>query len=670
MKQVTQLLTFSLKILTLTYLSSVLVVGNTVVVDDDDDEDVFHLSPFQVGGGGYAPSPSISGSRLGATVGGAQDINFAVDEVDRGLIPDPDSITAEGLFSQHDLPIHIEGKPGRLLTVGGQAMKASLLGVPDAKVLAQVGFGSGLNAESWKPAPLNLVAVVDKSGSMGGQPLELVKQSLRHVVKTMNEGDRFSIVTFGTEAELLLEQTPVTKRNRGRIRESISKIFSSGSTAMEEGLELSYEVAQSNARTFDGNTRIMLFTDEQPNVGNTRPGGFMYQMREGSKNGIGLTTIGVGVHYGAELAQKISAVRGGNLYFFSDYGTMVETFEVDFDTMVTELAYDMNLTIAPAEGWKIEGVYGIPGNMLEWTRNNSIRMRVETLFLSKNKGAIYFALSPENAWNSKTSVRSGEFVAKVDLSYTVAGERRKTRESIDFKVEDREAVGVGLKRGEFLVSQFAGLKQATTDYYKNSDYRSAYRTLKSLTRLLKESRDRSLKEEWKFVDKLASNVGNRLGYYADVLEAEFKYPVSGVWKSYSDDNPDIETDFILTLTGEKYIELAAYDDHGYVDEVRVAVAKKRFSKYGSGKIEIRPEGDVEYLDFDAPFELEEVDYLSTVTTMKYKIRGDLMEVKIYRNEEPSPLTLRFERTNDHYGSSSLTSLDNVQVDPISGLPIH
>ena len=37
-----------------------------------------------------------------------------------------------------------------------------------------------------------------------------------------------------------------------------------------------------------------------------------------SREGVGLTTIGVGVQFGAELATKISSVRGGNLYFIRD----------------------------------------------------------------------------------------------------------------------------------------------------------------------------------------------------------------------------------------------------------------------------------------------------------------------------------------------------------------
>ncbi|MCB1121946.1 MAG: VWA domain-containing protein, partial [Verrucomicrobiae bacterium] len=388
------------------YLTSCLLLGNTNPPKDDDDNDdaVYDLTPFEIstGGGGYAPASTIAGTRLssaqmGATAGGAQDINLARMEVLQGNIPRPDTFTPEGLFSEHDLPIQVEARPGQLLSIGGEAMRASILGVPRARVLAQIGFASGLDARTWQRQPLNLVAVVDKSGSMSGQPLELVKQSLREVVQQLGENDQLSIVLYGDHAHVSMPPTILSKENRKQVLSEIASIVSNGSTAMEHGLQVGYQVAEHSSRTFEGTTRLMLFTDEQPNVGNTAASGFMGQMREGSKKGFGLTTIGVGVHFGAELANKISAVRGGNLFYFPDYMTMVNTFEEDFDTMVTELAYDMMVTIKPEHDWKIEAVYGIPANMIKWLPDDSLRFRVETLFLSKRKGAIYFALAPKRS---------------------------------------------------------------------------------------------------------------------------------------------------------------------------------------------------------------------------------------------------------------------------------
>jgi len=44
--------------------------------------------------------------------------------------------------------------------------------------------------------PVDLVAVVDRSASMQGAKLELLKQTLRFVVSQLNDNDRFSIVSF------------------------------------------------------------------------------------------------------------------------------------------------------------------------------------------------------------------------------------------------------------------------------------------------------------------------------------------------------------------------------------------------------------------------------------------------------------------------------------------
>lgn len=671
MKNLVKLILFPVRLFALTYLSSVLVIGNPPVVDDDD-EVIYEISPFEIsGGGGYRATSSMSGSRMGATVGGAQDVNYARSEALRGNIPHPDSFTPEGLFSEHDLPLEVDAMKGQLLTVGGQAMRTSILGVPEAEVLAQIGFGSGLDATTWNPTPLNLVAVVDKSGSMSGQPLELVKQSLRKAVLQLGEQDQISIVLFGDDAEVVLREARLTKQNRSFVLRTISNIQSSGSTAMERGLEMGYDVADFTAKDFEGNTRIMLFTDERPNVGNTKPKGFMGLMRNGSKMGIGLTTIGVGVDFGAKLANKISAVRGGNLFYFPDYGTMADTFEKDFDTMVTELAYNMQVVITPEEGWEIEAVYGVPANMLEWGKDKSIRMNIETLFLSREKGALFFALSSiYGGYLPSSQAAIGARVASIKLQYLQAGQREITKQSIPFKIEDRSRVGKGLRRGEILVSQYTGLKKATSDYHLESDSRSAFGTLKSLSRLLRKTQDEDLIDERKFVDNLTESMAALAGYDRRWEEDEIVYPVTGIWNAFSDENRDIETDMILTFSGDKYIELAAYDDEGYIDEQRVAVGKKRFSKFQSGKIEILQKEAVYPFNYEAPFDIDDSDYLSNVKSIKYKIKGDHMEVKVYRDREPSPLTIILWRNENSMSQITASFLDDVQVDPISGLPVR
>jgi Ca-activated chloride channel family protein len=88
-----------------------------------------------------------------------------------------------------------------------------------------------------------------------------------------------------------------------------------------------------------------------------------------------MTTIGVGVQFGAELATRISSVRGGNLFFFADDTTMERVFAEEFDTMVTELAHGLVLEVRATAGHRIVGLYGIPGDKVALDQGRRLASR-------------------------------------------------------------------------------------------------------------------------------------------------------------------------------------------------------------------------------------------------------------------------------------------------------
>lgn len=249
--------------------------------------------------------------------GGAQDIrHFRKVALESGM-PRPESLTVEGLMGEHDLTIAAGAPCARLFCLTTEAMAAALPTRPDDRLFVGLGFESNVDAATWQRAPLNLVAVVDKSGSMAGAPLALVRESLRQIAGQMRTGDRIAIVLYGDHSHVWLEPTDVAA-NRAAVGAAIDGIESAGSTNMEAGLEVGYRTAFAGALAFKGTTRVMLFTDEQPNVGRTDAASFMGMAQNASRNGIGLTTIGVGLQFGAGLATRISSVRGGNLFFVAN----------------------------------------------------------------------------------------------------------------------------------------------------------------------------------------------------------------------------------------------------------------------------------------------------------------------------------------------------------------
>ncbi|MBW2258807.1 MAG: VWA domain-containing protein [Deltaproteobacteria bacterium] len=233
---------------------------------DDDDEDMVlpapSASPMRMS---YDFSGMELSGELGVTQGGAQDIGYF-----------------EGLFSEHDLPIESRSPCHRLFCAHGEAMQTSLLVREDTRYLAQIGFATMLTEDTFQRPPLNLVAVVDKSGSMGGQSIETVRAALMEVVdRHLRPGDQLSIVTYGSSVSVHMGPTTDRKAMRAGVR----SIAIQGSTNLEAGLSKGFEVAHETRRGFDGTTRVMLFTDERPNTGRTDAASFMGMAEEASASG-------------------------------------------------------------------------------------------------------------------------------------------------------------------------------------------------------------------------------------------------------------------------------------------------------------------------------------------------------------------------------------------------
>ena len=481
--------------------------------DDKDREEIAPPRMMKM----VAPSYHFSADAIGATPGGAKDIASARDHIMAGEVPNPQTFTPEGLFSEHDLPLPSTRPCKQVLCLSTAATTADLAAQPEVRVLAQLGFSSNLEAKTWQREPLNLVAVIDKSGSMSGEPLDTVKASLHQLIDQLGPTDQLSVVLYGDRSHVHLSPTPI--RDRAALHRSIDQIASAGSTSMEEGLRVGYEVARKSAPGFHGRTRLMLFTDERPNVGATDKGSFMTMARDASRGGVGLTTIGVGTHFGAELATAISSVRGGNLFFFPRVADMKAKFQKDFDTLVTELAFDLNLKVKPSPGYRMVGIYGLPGDLLKRTPDGGVEMTVETLFLSRERGGIFFAFAPEAG-----ALPPQGPVASASAAYH-GTDGRPYQDQVSFALVSG-ALPLGLARGRLLVDEITTLKQATELHLHKNDQEGAYRLVHGLRGRLAQHPELGLERELSTVAKLDETLTRLSGHKGEPHAT--RDPVSGL----------------------------------------------------------------------------------------------------------------------------------------------
>ena len=159
-----------------------------------------------------------------------------------------------------------------------------------------------------------LTFVIDTSGSMEREGrLELVKEALRLLVDQLGRNDTVAIVTFGDDARVLLEPTRATDANR--ILGTIEDLRPGGSTNLEAGLRLGYELARSSL-TENGIDRVVLASDGVANVGLTDSVSILAAIRRDAAAGIELVSVGVGMgNYNDTLLEQL-ADQGDGFYAY------------------------------------------------------------------------------------------------------------------------------------------------------------------------------------------------------------------------------------------------------------------------------------------------------------------------------------------------------------------
>jgi Ca-activated chloride channel homolog len=87
-------------------------------------------------------------------------------------------------------------------------------------------------------APLELVFVLDCSGSMSGQPLNQAKAAIRWALKNMDARDTFQLINFSIDARQFgREPAPATPANIRRALNYLDSLQSEGGTMMIEGVK-------------------------------------------------------------------------------------------------------------------------------------------------------------------------------------------------------------------------------------------------------------------------------------------------------------------------------------------------------------------------------------------------------------------------------------------------
>ncbi|MBD2483094.1 VWA domain-containing protein [Planktothrix sp. FACHB-1365] len=192
--------------------------------------------------------------------------------------------------------------------------------------------------------PLNLSLVIDRSGSMAGQPLRYAIQAAQKLVESLTDQDIVSVVIYDDNADLILPPQPV--KNPSEICKILGKIKAGGCTNLSGGWLLGCEQVKSCLNREYLN-RVLLLTDGQANEGITDPQILTKTAHKQSEQGIITTTLGFGTYFNEDLLMGMAKAAGGNFYFIQSPDEATDVFRIELESLTSVVGQNLTVTLHP-----------------------------------------------------------------------------------------------------------------------------------------------------------------------------------------------------------------------------------------------------------------------------------------------------------------------------------
>ncbi|HUU04203.1 MAG TPA: VWA domain-containing protein [Myxococcota bacterium] len=218
-------------------------------------------------------------------------------------------------------------------------------------------------------APVNVAIVLDRSGSMSGMKIRRAKEAAIMAIDRLGPDDIVSIVAYNQNVAVLVPATKVSDKQS--IFNAINRLSPGGMTALFGGVS---KGAQETRKFLVRNqvNRVILLSDGLANVGPSSPDALAALGASLIKEGISVTTIGLGMGYNEDLMVKLARASDGNHAFVEGPEQLAQIFNYEFGDILSVVANDVNVVITCSPGVRPVRVLGRDADIVGQTINTRL----------------------------------------------------------------------------------------------------------------------------------------------------------------------------------------------------------------------------------------------------------------------------------------------------------
>lgn len=200
--------------------------------------------------------------------------------------------------------------------------------------------------------PLNIAFVLDKSGSMSGENIDLLKSAMLDFVNKLRPQDHISVIFFDTESVLAYDKP---KLDKAYLQDIIGAVQAGGGTNIFDGLKLGYEQVDKNKSESSVN-RVILLTDGY----GSQPVDFVKEQSQTYfEKGISVSTIGVGEDYNNALLDMLTKYSGGFDHQAIQSEGITKAMDAEFESLLYPLASDLKVKVKYGNRIIYRTLYGV-----------------------------------------------------------------------------------------------------------------------------------------------------------------------------------------------------------------------------------------------------------------------------------------------------------------------
>jgi Ca-activated chloride channel family protein len=248
-----------------------------------------------------------------------------------------------------------------ILSISGHLIQDKILQGSDGII----GLNLTLQAEetpaanSGETRNVDLVIVLDRSGSMKGRKINDARQAVLKLLSNLTSKDRFALVTYSDGVQIASGLLNVSGINRQRMESAVNGVRVGGGTNLGAGLLAGIDILRSSDRNTNA-AKVILISDGLANKGITDAQALSGIAAVAVEKEFAVSTVGVGAEFNEYLMTAIADQGTGSYYYLENPAAFAEVFQKEFHDTRASIVNNLKIQIPLKDGISLADAAGYP----------------------------------------------------------------------------------------------------------------------------------------------------------------------------------------------------------------------------------------------------------------------------------------------------------------------